>query len=45
VSAACVVGLTLVALPFIDRRGSRLTAWLAWITLLALILLSIRALT
>jgi len=42
--AACVFGLILLALPFIDRRGSRLTVWLAWIALLALILLSFRAL-
>jgi len=45
VSAACVIGLAVVALPFIDRRGSRLTAWLAWIALLALILVSVRAIT
>lgn len=45
VGAACVLGLVFVALPFIDRRGSRLTAWIAWIALLTLILLSIRAIT
>jgi cytochrome b6 len=45
VGAACVVGLVLLALPFIDRRGSRVTAWLAWIVMLTLLLLSFRALT
>jgi ubiquinol-cytochrome c reductase cytochrome b subunit len=45
ISATCVLGLVFLALPFIDRRGSRLTAWLAWVALLALILLSIRAIS
>jgi len=45
VGAASVIGVVMLALPFIDRRGSRLTAWLAWVALLALIFLSIRAIT
>lgn len=45
VGAACVLGLVFVCFPFIDRRGSRFTAWLAWFVVLALILLSIRAIT
>ena len=45
IGAACLLGLLLLALPFIDRRGSRLTAWLAWVVLLALIFLSFRAIT
>ncbi len=44
VGAGCVVGVVLAALPFIDRKGSRLTAWLAWMLLLAFFLLSFRAL-
>ena len=44
VGAGCVVGALVAALPFVDRRGSRLTAWLAWVLLLSFILLSIRAL-
>jgi len=45
VGAACTLGVVFLALPFIDRRGSKVTAWLAWILFAALILLSIRALT
>ncbi len=45
VGAACVLGVAFLALPFIDRRGSRVTAWLAWIVLLTLLLLSFRAVT
>lgn len=44
VGAACALGLGVVALPFIDRRGSKLTAWLAAGLLLILIALSSRAL-
>jgi quinol-cytochrome oxidoreductase complex cytochrome b subunit len=44
VGAGCVLGLALVALPFIDRRGSRITAWAAGTVLLTLIALSARAL-
>jgi quinol-cytochrome oxidoreductase complex cytochrome b subunit len=45
IGAACVLGVVFLALPFIDRRGSRVTAWVAWVALLALILLSIRAIS
>ncbi len=45
VAAMCGVGLAVVALPLLDRRGSRLTAYLAWIFLLACALLSAYALT
>ncbi len=42
---AAGVALAIVAvLPFIDRRGSRVTAWLAWLALLVLLLLGIDAL-
>jgi quinol-cytochrome oxidoreductase complex cytochrome b subunit len=44
VGAACVLGIVVAALPFIDRHGSRLTAWLAWLLLLATLVLSFRAL-
>ncbi len=44
VGAACVLGAVTAALPFLDRAGARRTAWLAWMLLLAFILLSIRAL-
>jgi len=44
VGAGCVLGAVVAALPFIDRQGSRLTAWLAWVLLLAFLLLSFRAL-
>jgi quinol-cytochrome oxidoreductase complex cytochrome b subunit len=41
--AACVVGVLFAALPFLDRRGSKVTAWIAWALLLSLVLLSTRA--
>jgi quinol-cytochrome oxidoreductase complex cytochrome b subunit len=44
IGAASALGVVLVALPFIDRRGSRITAWVACAALLTLILLSFRAL-
>jgi cytochrome b6 len=44
VGAGCVLGVVIAALPFIDRQGSRLTAWLAWVLALAFLLLSFRAL-
>jgi cytochrome b6 len=44
IGAACLLLIGIAALPFIDRRGSRLTAGLAWVLLLSFILLSIRAL-
>ncbi len=42
--AACVLAAAVAALPFVDRRGSRLTAVLAWVLLLSFLLLSFRAL-
>ena len=45
VGAACGLGLVVVALPFLDRRGSRITFWAAWILLLVLLLLASSALT
>jgi quinol-cytochrome oxidoreductase complex cytochrome b subunit len=44
VGAACAFGLVVIALPFIDPRGSRVTAWLAWGALLILFLLGASAL-
>lgn len=44
VGAGSVLGLVLLALPFIDRRGSKVTAWLAWGLLLVLLLLATSAL-
>jgi quinol-cytochrome oxidoreductase complex cytochrome b subunit len=44
VGTLCALGLGLVALPFIDRRGSKITAWLAAAVLLVLLALSTRAL-
>lgn len=44
VGAACALGLIAVALPFIDRRGSKITAWIAAGLLVVLIALSTRAL-
>jgi quinol-cytochrome oxidoreductase complex cytochrome b subunit len=41
---ACVAGVVVAALPFIDRRGSKITAWLAWLALLVLLLLAAHAL-
>jgi cytochrome b6 len=43
-SAVCLFGLVALALPFIDTRGSKITAWVAWGLLLVLILLSASAL-
>lgn len=45
VGAACGLGLVVIALPFIDPRGSKLTAWFGWIFLLVLCLLATSALT
>ena len=42
--AACVAGAVVAALPFLDRRGSKTTAWLAWFALSGLLLLAIHAL-
>jgi hypothetical protein len=44
VGAAGVAALVFAALPFIDRKGSRVTAWAAWALVLVFLLLSIRAL-
>ena len=44
-SAVCLLGVVALALPFIDSRGSKITAWVAWGLLLALLLLSASALT
>lgn len=41
---ACILGIAIFALPFIDRRGSKVTAWLAWALLSVLLLLAISAL-
>jgi hypothetical protein len=41
---ACVLGIVAVALPFIDRRGSKVTAYLAWGLLFVLLLLATSAL-
>jgi cytochrome b6 len=43
-SAACGIGLVVMSLPFLDRRGSKVTAWFAWALLLAFSLLTVRAL-
>lgn len=40
----CVFGFVAVVLPFIDRRGSKVTAWLAWGLLFVLLLLAASAL-
>ena len=45
VGAACALGLVVVALPFIDTRGSKLTAYAAWIALFVLCILGFSALT
>jgi hypothetical protein len=37
--AATVFALVVFALPFIDRRGSKLTAWAAWLALAVFLLL------
>lgn len=44
VGAACFLAVLALALPFIDRRGSRVTAWFAWGLLLTLLLLCVSAL-
>lgn len=44
VGAACVLILLVVALPFIDRKGSKLTAWIGLAVLLVLLLLGALAL-
>lgn len=44
IGSASVLGLGLVLLPFIDRRGSKVTAWIAWGLLLVLLLLATSAL-
>jgi ubiquinol-cytochrome c reductase cytochrome b subunit len=43
VGAASGLGLVVLALPFIDPRGSKLTVWIAWIVLIVLCLLGARA--
>ncbi len=43
VGAACVLGVVVAALPFIDRPGSKIKAWIAWGALLVLLLLAIHA--
>ncbi len=43
-SAVCLLGLVVFALPFIDQRGSKVTAGLAWALLIVLCLLSLSAL-
>ena len=43
-SAVCLLGALAVALPFIDSRGSKVTAWIAWVLLVVLLLLSASAL-
>lgn len=44
-STVCLLGLVALALPFIDQRGSKITAWVAWGLLVVLILLSASALS
>ena len=44
-SAVCLLGAVAVVLPFIDSRGSKITAWAAWALLFVLLLLSASALT
>ena len=44
-SAVCLLGLVAIALPFIDSRGSKITAWVAWGLLVVLLLLSASALS
>jgi ubiquinol-cytochrome c reductase cytochrome b subunit len=45
VGAASLVGLLVLALPFLDRRGSRVTTWVAAALLLILLLLSASAIS
>jgi quinol-cytochrome oxidoreductase complex cytochrome b subunit len=44
VGAACVFAGVFAALPLLDRRGSRVTAWLAWALFFGFLLLACRAL-
>lgn len=44
-SAVCLLGAVAVVLPFIDSRGSKITAWVAWALLFVLLILSASALT
>ncbi len=44
VFAVCLLGLVIVALPFIDPRGSKITAWVAWALLFVLLVLGASAL-
>ena len=44
VGVACVIAVLVAALPFVDRQGSKITAWFAWTALLALLLLAVHAL-
>lgn len=44
VGAACLLGLLVIALPFLDPRGSKATAWIAWAVLFVLCLLGTSAL-
>lgn len=45
VGMVCVLGLVVVALPFVDTRGSKITAYAAWALLIVLLVLSASALT
>jgi quinol-cytochrome oxidoreductase complex cytochrome b subunit len=45
VGATCFLGLLVVALPFLDRKGSKLMAWAGWIVLFVLFLLATSALS
>jgi len=44
VGIASLLGVVALALPFIDRKGSKITAWFAWGLLLVLLLLCVSAL-
>lgn len=45
VGATCFLGLLVIALPFLDRKGSKLMAWAGWIVLFVLFLLATSALS
>jgi len=45
VGTVCVLGLAVVALPFIDSRGSKYTAYAAWALLFLLVVLGASGLT
>ena len=45
VGATCFLGALVVALPFLDRKGSKLMAWAGWIVLFVLFLLATSALS